>query len=202
MLHDASVQEAEEIVAGTRPPLLHFAAVDAAAVEAAQSTLKGRLLRGVKRLAAGGERVHSRRLSLVRRHAAKAAANEDGDDKVLCRTMLLATLLDFCRTSGDVALPPLRWERPDDTELAALAERAPDATLHSSGVRCDELPQLIDRAMLQLSFLFAAYRIDRWYWEVAELLRKLALTSILALIAPGSARAKWWWACSWRSWGC
>ena len=60
----------------------------------------------------------------------------------------------------------------------------------------------IDRAMLQLSFLFAAYRIDRWYWEVAELLRKLALTSILALIAPGSARAKWWWACSWRSWGC
>ena len=29
--------------------------------------------------------------------------------------------------------------------------------------------------------------MDCWYWEVVELIRKLALTSILALIAPGSA---------------
>jgi hypothetical protein len=30
-------------------------------------------------------------------------------------------------------------------------------------------------------------RLPRRYWEVVELLRKLALTSILSLIAPGSA---------------
>lgn len=39
----------------------------------------------------------------------------------------------------------------------------------------------------QVGFLFSAYRVECWYWESVELLRKLALTSILALIAPKSA---------------
>ena len=33
----------------------------------------------------------------------------------------------------------------------------------------------------------SAYHTGTWYWEVVELMRKLALTSILSLIAPGSA---------------
>ncbi len=41
--------------------------------------------------------------------------------------------------------------------------------------------------MREAGFLFAAYKVDCWYWEVVELGRKLALTSILSLIAPGSA---------------
>jgi hypothetical protein len=40
---------------------------------------------------------------------------------------------------------------------------------------------------------------SRRYWETVELLRKLVLTSILALIAPGSAgqgaRTAAWWRC-------
>ena len=36
-------------------------------------------------------------------------------------------------------------------------------------------------------FLIADYRVRAWQWESMELVRKLCLTSILALIAPGSA---------------
>ena len=38
-----------------------------------------------------------------------------------------------------------------------------------------------------MGFLFATYSCQCWYWETVELVRKLLLTSILALIAPGSA---------------
>ena len=50
-----------------------------------------------------------------------------------------------------------------------------------------QLPTLQRRAIRQVGFLIGAYRCNCWYWEVVELARKLALTSSLALIAPGSA---------------
>ncbi len=64
---------------------------------------------------------------------------------------------------------------------------APQAVTAKASVRHKDLPRLQARAMKEVGFLFAAYRSDCWYWEVVELMRKLLLTSILALIAPGSA---------------
>jgi Transient receptor potential (TRP) ion channel len=49
------------------------------------------------------------------------------------------------------------------------------------------LRELETRAKQKVGFLFEHYSPSCWYWEVVELGRKLALTSVLALIAPGSA---------------
>ena len=49
------------------------------------------------------------------------------------------------------------------------------------------MPELLKRASIECGFLFSIYTSRCWYWESVELLRKLALTSILALISPGSA---------------
>ena len=49
------------------------------------------------------------------------------------------------------------------------------------------LRELETRAKHKVGFLFEHYSPSCWYWEVVELGRKLALTSVLALIAPGSA---------------
>ena len=72
-------------------------------------------------------------------------------------------------------------------------------------LRTQDIEEVQDRALREVGFLFAAYRVECWcgaahqplhsffqltprrYWEPIELLRKLSLTSILALIAPGSA---------------
>ena len=62
---------------------------------------------------------------------------------------------------------------------AAASRRAP--------IRCADLAELQKKAMQDVGFLFAAYHTQCWYWETVELIRKLVLTSILALIAPGSA---------------
>lgn len=36
-------------------------------------------------------------------------------------------------------------------------------------------------------FLFAAYRPDRWWWEIFETFRRLALTGLLVFLVPGSS---------------
>jgi hypothetical protein len=56
-----------------------------------------------------------------------------------------------------------------------------------AAIACSDLPHLQRVALREVGFLFAAYHTQTWYWEAVELARKLALTSILALIAPGSA---------------
>jgi hypothetical protein len=203
-LHDISAEEAAEILAGTRPPVFVFddediSAADAEASDATQRTgpmagarsrvasAKALLERGLGRVA-GLERAESKRLSLAKK---AASIRHDGEDKEAARarrSFLLASLLCHCRTSGDMALPLLTWDPIEGDDAAALAAPpAPDATPHPGGVRCTELVEVIETARRDVSFLFAAYRTDAWYWEVLELVRKLALTSILALIAPGSA---------------
>ena len=50
-----------------------------------------------------------------------------------------------------------------------------------------QLVQAAGAAKRKVGFLFLLYTPNCWYWEVVELVRKLALTSVLTLIAPGSA---------------
>jgi len=58
---------------------------------------------------------------------------------------------------------------------------------HRTGLRSHQVPFLLQRASVECGFLFAVYTTKCWYWESVELVRKLILTSILALISPGSA---------------
>ena len=105
------------------------------------------------------------------------------------RERTLEELLAWCKTSGELSIPTLVWsELPDGTTEEMEAEADANALPQSKDpIRCADIARLQRRAMSQVGFLFAAYRMDCWYWETVELLRKLALTSILALIAPGSA---------------
>ena len=190
-LHDMSAEDAAEIIAGTRPPLQDTTAVTEEDPERASSksfnaAAVARRVSGVLRKVAG--RVNSgvsRRIVLIKSVAAKVT----GEDVAAARReLVLTSLLAFLRSSGDASVPPLTWERPPKEEVVALEQSCSDAVcVHSSGLRCADVPQLMDTAMSEVAFLFAAYRIDSWYWEVVELIRKLLLTSILALIAPGSA---------------
>ena len=223
-MHDISAEDASDIMSGTRPPIaLDVFGADAEDPEelSGQQPITNRLSRGLaaatRRLMksltflSGAKPAVSRRILLIKSAAAKVA---DEDEAVARRALVLNSILAHLRNNDEVAVPPLVWERPMQAEEAALALCSPDATrVHTSGLRCSELPQLLDIALGEVSFLFAAYRMDCWYWcvlwlpvtqtpllrrsalthalppcrEVVELVRKLMLTSILALIAPGSA---------------
>ena len=174
-LENASLEAAAEILAGTRAPAI--AGKEEKVVATSRLTAaKTYVLRALKSIA-GIKYKADEQLSV------KCTPTE-GPER---RAFLLATLLHFTRTSGDLSVPPMFWYKPDEVEAVALTALAPDAAPHASGVRCADVPELVETALKELSFLFAAYRMDCWYWEVVELIRKLALTSILALIAPGSA---------------
>ena len=196
-LHDMSAEDAAEIIAGTRPPFALVASASDAEdpAEPSAQTLSARIAMGANKMVhhlsgtlgrvAGIKSAVSKRIVLIKSVAAKVA---DQDEAVARRALVMTSLLTHLRTTDDVAVPRLVWERPTEEEAAALALRSPDAvSVHASGLRCASLPQLMETALNELSFLMAAYRMDCWFWEVVELVRKLMLTSILALIAPGSA---------------
>ena len=201
-LHDYSSDQAAEILTGLQPPVLVIEEEDLDELEAAGTprrsfsdsvrsgavATKELLAHGLSRVA-GLHRAESKRLVLASKAAGiKRSSDANSEDARARRSFLLATLLCHCRTSGEFSLPPLTWDPLEASDLAALAAPpAPDTVPHPSGVRCAELNQVIETARREVSFLFAAYTLQSWYWEVLELIRKLALTSILALIAPGSA---------------
>ncbi len=119
------------------------------------------------------------------------------------RQALQKTLLHWCRTAGVLSLPPLAWSEPDEEvsddahkhdKPASMVEARTLRRLFSSfstarlaDSSAESLAALEQRALRKVGFLFESYAIQCWYWEVIELGRKLILTSILALVAPGSA---------------
>ena len=102
------------------------------------------------------------------------------------RTAMLGQLLGWCRHGGVLSIGKIAWD--DDLGLPAAppAEGKP-LYPHASGIHSHEVPELLKRASVECGFLFAVYTTRCWYWESVELLRKLILTSILALVSPGSA---------------
>ena len=121
------------------------------------------------------------------------------------RAALQKTLLRWCETSATLSLPPLAWAEAEEDadDVAAQGGDACDAppskasqlrrafsgfstaTLTASSRA--ELAALEQRALRKVGFLFESYTVRCWSWEVVELARKLLLTSVLALVAPGSA---------------
>ena len=180
-LHDYSSDQAAEILAGLRPPVLVIEDEDLDELEAAGTprksitdsirsgaeATKGFLARGLGRVA-GLHRAESKRLTLARKAASITSSGDaNSEDARARRSFLLATLLCHCRTSGEMSLPPLTWDPLEAPDLAALAAPpAPDALPHPSGVRCADLPDIIQTARREVSFLFAAYTLDSWYWCV------------------------------------
>ena len=102
------------------------------------------------------------------------------------RDVQLATLLLWCRHSGVLAIGAASWS--DDFGLPDAPACGAEVPNHTGvGLRSHEVPALLKRASTECGFLFTVYSTRCWYWESIELLRKLALTSILALVSPGSA---------------
>ena len=179
-LHDTSAEDASEIITGARPPIMP--SVVAAAEEKpdeheAKPAVTTRILRTATAVGhwlsrslarvAGIKSGVSKRILLVNKAASKLAGGQD--EAAARRALLLTSILENLRSSGDAAVPPLIWERPVEDEVASLAVCSPDAvSVHASGLRCSELPELMETAMTELSFLFAAYRMDCWYWCVSS----------------------------------
>ena len=193
-MHDVSAEDAAEILAGTRPPYEHAAAAEP---KSFASKLAAALSHAFHHAMGGAGQAESRRMSIISATAAKA---EGGADASARRAMLLTSVLTYLRSSGLVALPPLRWELPDELEVTRLSERAPDAGLHASGLSCADVPQLMRTALGDLSFLFAGYRMDCWC-VLAPASRSAAPApasrhAALKPASPGGAGTGRWWSSS------
>ena len=172
-LHDVTAEHASDILTGAKPPFSHVAAAaDAEDPQETNKPLAARISSGsvaaVRRLSdslgklAGVKSAVSKRIVLINSVASNIA---DGDAAVARRTLVLTSLLMHMRAVGDVAVPPLIWELPTELESHMLARLSADAVCpHVSGLRCADVPQVLSTAMSELSFLFAAYRLDCWYW--------------------------------------
>lgn len=184
-LRGSTVEEAAAILAGTAPRLPEEPEEEPQRATGVVGRLVGRLVAALRAAAA-------RLWLIVSRNAAAAGAKHDPDDEVARRQFLLDVLLTWCRSSGDVAIPTIVWEKLDDEEQEHHEQEGPPAEhqatdVNSSALRTKDVPRLLEHALKECGFLFADYRVRCWYWESVELVRKLMLTSILALIAPGSA---------------
>jgi len=103
----------------------------------------------------------------------------------------LAELLSWCRNAVVLSIAPISWTSdlgvPEAPANGASGDGAKHEHTHRTGLRSCQVPSLLSRASVECGFLFAVYTTKCWYWESVELIRKLILTSILALISPGSA---------------
>ena len=115
------------------------------------------------------------------------------DSTAARRSFLLAAVLSWCKHSGELAIPVVDWTDSDllmrNFTAAGGSSETPSCKfcVQSYGLSCADLPRVQTRALKEVGFLYADYQSACWYWESAELGRKLVLTSILTLIAPGSA---------------
>ena len=146
-----------------------------------------------------------RRGGVLRRLRSAVACGKGAAHPPAPRVALQKALLRWCETSATLSLPPLAWAEAEEDadDVAAQGGDACDAppskasqlrrafsgfstaTLTASSRA--ELAALEQRALRKVGFLFESYTVQCWSWEVVELARKLLLTSVLALVAPGSA---------------
>ena len=140
------------------------------------------------------------------RHAVKCRGSGEADGEThrpVHRAALQKKLLHWCETSATLSLPPLAWAEAEDEappeESSDVCDAPPPkasalrrtfSTFSTAALTASsraELAALEQRALRKVGFLFESYTVQCWPWEVVELGRKLILTSILALVVPGSA---------------
>jgi hypothetical protein len=105
------------------------------------------------------------------------------------RATILNRLLVWARSTGVIAIPALEWEEGKEETKTTAEDKSKSRTLERQVSKLSESETQVqqrEEALRKVGFLFSAYKPAFYYWEVVELGRKLALTSILALIAPGT----------------
>jgi len=188
LLHDADADTAANILAGQVPKgrsaALQQEQKAAKGKEAAEAETPSLFMRVIHRITALRERIAG-----LLNPVTKLEHITAGDEE---RATQLKQLLLWCRHAGVLSIGSLVWygdlglpEPPPETEGDAAPVKLPPP--HWTGIRSHEVPELLKRASVECGFLFSVYTTRCWYWESVELLRKLILTSILALISPGSA---------------
>ena len=172
-LHDVTAEEAGNILSGAAPPF-RAKEVEEAKSEAAsksRAAAAAAVLHKHLRVVAGIRKAESKRLTLVKRKASSSGKTQLEDEAVARRAFLLVVLMSWARSAGDVSIPHVHWERPDADEVARLqaqaadaaaADKMPDSAPPARGLRCAELPALMDTALIEVGFLFAAYRAECW----------------------------------------
>jgi hypothetical protein len=63
-----------------------------------------------------------------------------------------------------------------------------DRGKQTTGSSSKERPVSLSNEANNLSFLWQAYQPQYWYWEIVETMRRLLLTAVLSVIAPGSSQ--------------
>lgn len=179
LVRDASAEQAADIMAGVAP------AMEDEEEESADAEKPKRLAAAaVAAVTSAAARVAAAGKACVRPCGAAAPA---ADPQEARRVLRLQQVLAWCRTSGAISLPVMSWQDVEDAPQGVEVDTGYVSPSPSGRIACRDLPRLQATALKDVGFLFAAYRCGCWYWEAVELLRKLLLTSILALISPGSA---------------
>ena len=188
LLHDADADEAANILAGRVPEKEEHSSDDVAEKQATKRLSTASAASAEQKPSPFMRAIH--RAMALREHIAGMLRPETKLEHLTPgqaeRATQLRQLLLWCRHSGVLSIGNLIWY-----EDLGLPEAPPPGeqpgTPHRTGLRSHEVPELLKRASVECGFLFSIYTSRCWYWESVELLRKLILTSILALISPGSA---------------
>ena len=153
LLRDATAEEAADILSGVAPPLADEA-------EDAEQPV-GLKARAAAAAAAAAERVKSFGASCTR--SCRAKTEDEPDPQAARRQLLLEQLLAWCRTSGVISLPVIRWDDvEDEAEEEASVDKGSTVPSPSGRIACRDMPRLQALALKEVGFLFAIYRVDCW----------------------------------------
>ena len=217
-VHSRSAEEAGDILLGRAPPVVRGAQDK----EAGQSSAGGvhignlaqqpsvRFFERVRRArvaaAAAAESVLKRAASLSdlaalrRRSSCMHELSPSAREAVERRNLVLSELLDWCKTSGELSIPPLRWIMEEEEEEEEKEKEKGEESHHEGGsshgrrrssshscghkehsdaeaiaeaaaaargaVASRDIPAMRARALRELGFLIAAFRVECWYWCV------------------------------------
>jgi hypothetical protein len=86
---------------------------------------------------------------------------------------------------GITAIPPLVWQQSTGEEQKRAVDRKDMEGDPTDAEEEDVEPPKDQLLISRFGFLFMAYRINFWWWEGVEMLRKLLMTSLLVFVMPG-----------------
>ena len=153
LVRDATTEEAADILSGVAPPLADEEAEDA-------EQPKGLKERAVAAAAAAAERVKKFGASCTR--SCRANTVDLPDAQAARRQLLLDQVLAWCRTSGVISLPVIRWDEVEDEAEDASIDTGSVGLSPAGRIACRDLPRLQAIALKEVGFLFAIYRCDCW----------------------------------------